>query len=378
MTASVWYLIPALSVGGTERTLVELANGLNKDRHDVTVWTIFEQNPLADRLASDVRHRTLGVQGVIPNNEARIARAERPIEYPLAPLRFIRAVRTHKPDILQSFLFYDNVIARIAGKTTPETTVISGVRSVPDSQPISQALLDRVTLPLSDYVVSNSRAGVQYVADRGASRNRIGVVPNGRNLSKYRDADSSNVRRSLGLQADSRLVGTVGRLIERKGQMDLLEAWPAVRSHHGDAHLVLVGDGPERETLEARVAKMGESDTVHFLGMREDVPNLLASFDAFAFPSHFEGLPGALIEAMAAGLPIVTTPVNGNSELIENYRNGLHVSPKHPDQLAWALIRILAEPELAASLGKQAQADAFEQYTVDRMVTAFETIYNRL
>lgn len=375
MTRSVWFLVPALSVGGTERTLVDLVNGLDEERFEPTVWTIFEQNPLADELHASVDHRTLGVEGVVPEGEARVARASDPVEYVRAPLRFVRAVREHRPAILQSFLRFDNVMARLAGAVSGRTTVVSGVRSVPKDESRVQVAVDRATMPLADLVVSNSVAGKRHVIERGMPSERVEVIPNGRELEIYRDADVADIRASLGLAEDARLVGTVGRLIERKGHDDLLEAWPRVRSRHPDAHLVLVGDGPRRDQLESKAVALGVADSVHFLGMCEDVPSILAAFDAFAFPSHFEGLPGAVIEAMAAGLPIVATPVDGNRELVEDGETGIFVPVKDPAELACALGRVLEDTALASRLGQNARRDAFERYAVDQMVAAFERLY---
>jgi len=373
----VWYLIIALSIGGTERTLVDLANNIDHDRYEVTIWTLFEQNPLATAVAEEVTLRSLGAEGTASNDgDHYIETAQNPLDYLRAPLRFLNAVRTNPPDVIQSFLFYDNLIARFAGIVSTKATVITGVRSVPgDRNPITD-LFDRITVPLSDRIVSNSKAGAEFVADRGASTEQIEVIYNGRDIDRYATASSADIEGTLGVPDGARIVGTVGRLIERKGHRDLLTAWPAVRKHCPKAHLLLIGGGPERESLERYATELGCHKSVHFLGFRDDVPALLDSMDMFVFPSHFEGLPGALIEAMAAGLPIVTTPVTGNAELVDNYRNGLYVAAHSPAEIEWALVRLLENQSLATSLGEVAEAEAQRRFSLNHMVTGFERLYD--
>lgn len=376
---TLWYFIPALAVGGAERTLVSLANNLDHGRYDVTIWTIFEQNPLADEVADEVTVRTLGAEGVVPENDPfYVERAADPSEYVRAPLRFLRAVRAGEPDILQSFLIYDNIIATIAGVVSPETTVLTGVRSVPNDSGLGYRLLGRLAFSLSDAVVSNSAAGATYARNHGASANRTHVVRNGRDLDEFREASADGLRQELDLPTEGPIVGTVGRLIERKGHHDLLRAWPRIYEEHPSARLLLVGDGPRRDALREFATNLGCRESIRFLGLREDVPRLLDMFDVFVFPSHFEGLPGALIEAMAAGLPIVTTPVDGNAELVENYRTGLYVHVREPDQIAWAVSRLIDHPSFARTLGEAARTEATERFTVRRMVGEFETLYESL
>jgi len=372
---TLWYFIGALVVGGAERTLVDLANEVDHDEYDVTIWTIFSTNPLESELSPEVTVRSLTDAGRLENGV--IAGVETPLAYVLAPIRFWLAARREDPDIIQSFLFYGNVISRIAGLLC-SATVITGVRSVPDSEPLARRLIDRATMSLSDGIVSNSTAGREFVVDRGADRDDVSVVYNGRDIETYRTAAPAPVREELELPAEATVVGTVGRLLERKGHYDLLEAWPEIATEIPDAHLVFVGDGPERSGLEHRAAELGCAETVHFLGTRQDVPALLNAMDLFVFPSHFEGLPGAVIEAMAAGLPIVATPVDGNSDLIEGYRSGLFVDVESPQQLAWATIRLHQNPELAESLGSTAAARAAREFTIASMVDGFDSVYRRV
>lgn len=359
----VWYLIGTLSVGGAEKTLVDLVSGLEREQFAPTVWTIAEVGPLADDLPDDVPVRSLGA-----TSKADLR----------APLRFVRALRAERPGVLQSFLFFDNLLASLAGIASRGTAVVTGVREVPERMPSHRDFLDRVTIPLSDRIVSNSEAGACWVVERGADPDCVDVVPNGRDVSRYADAEASEtLRRELGLN-DGPVVGTVGRLVERKGGFDLLDAWTGVRASAPDAQLLFVGDGPEREALEAEAGANDCRESVVFAGVRDDVPEILDLLDVFVLPSHYEGSPGALLEAMCAGVPIVTTPVDGSGELIRHEREGLHVPPRDPDALAAAIGRLLAEEEEECRLAEAAQQRARDSYARDRMVEQFQSLYTEL
>lgn len=372
---TLWLFITALVVGGAERTLVELVNGLEQEAYEVTVWTIFDYNPLAVDLPDHVEVRTLGVTGII--STGYVERPAQVTEYVRAPLRFLGAARREQPDIIQSFVFFDNIIARLATLVC-SATVITGVRSVPNDQHRLRALLDQLTLPLSDVVVSNSTAGAEFAVDRGAAEEDVIVIRNGRPIERFQQPSTSGIRSALSVSSEAPIVGTVGRLIERKGCHDLAAAWPSIQDRFPRAHLLFVGDGPERAALEDQAERDGCRDSIHFLGTREDVPELLSCMDVFAFPSHYEGLPGALIEAMAAGLPIVTTPVGGNVDLVDNFRTGLFVSERAPRDLAWAVIRLLEYRQLADSLGDAAARRAEQEFTTTRMVEQFHQLYQRV
>jgi glycosyltransferase involved in cell wall biosynthesis len=358
----VWYLIGTLAVGGTERTLIDLVNGLDRDRFAPTVLTIAEPGPLADEVDDAVPVRSLGAANKVD---------------PRPALRLARALRRERPAILQSFLYFDNILARLVGQVSPGTTVVTGVREVPESLPRHRDLVDRATLGLSDHIVSNSEAGAEWIIERGVDSDRVSVIRNGRDVDAYDVSEPEGLRTELGL-GDGPIVGTVGRLVERKGHHDLLEAWSAVLDAHPDAELLLVGDGPERDALRTHAERRGVADSVHLLGRRDDVPELLALFDLFVFPSHYEGLPGALLEAMCAGLPIVTTPVDGCAELVMDGEHGVHVPPRAPAPLGEAIADLLADPERTAALGRAAAQRARDEFGVDSMVERMETLYEKV
>jgi len=153
---TIWLFITALCVGGAERTLVDLANGLDDERYDVTVWTIFDANPLAADLQSTVTVRSLTSAGQVANSA--VDSVTNPLVYVVVPVRFCYVAAVERPDIIHSFLFFDNILARIAGIVAP-STIITGVRSVPNDPNRLRAVVDRATIGLSDLIVSNSEAG---------------------------------------------------------------------------------------------------------------------------------------------------------------------------------------------------------------------------
>jgi glycosyltransferase involved in cell wall biosynthesis len=374
---TLWYFIGALAVGGAERTLVDLVNNVDRDRYDVTVWTMFDDNRLAPDVDPAVPIRTLGMKNA-RDSDTFVGGATNPLDYVRVPLRFVRAVRRERPDVVQSFLFLDNTVARIAGLVSPETVVVTGARGLQNrTNPFVKAV-DRLLIPLSDYIVSNSTSGAETYVERGADPDRVDVVHNGRNLDAFVEAEPAPLREEFDVPAGAPLVGMVSRLVPKKGQVDLVDAWPRVRASHPDAHLVLVGDGAEREALAAQAASLGVADSVHFAGNRDDVPEVLAALDVFVFTSYSEGLSGALLEAMAAGKPIVATGIVENRELVTDGETATLVPTHAPDAVARAVVDLLDDPTRAAALGRAAQRDAVDRFSLERMVGNFEAFYESI
>lgn len=202
--------------------------------------------------------------------------------------------------------------------------------------------------------------------DRAADgrRLRTHVVPLGIELDRF-----ANGRRVL----EGRLVGNVARLAEQKGHRDLIAAAARVLERHSDVRFVVAGDGELRGELEQLAAPLGER--FEFLGERDDVPDLLASFDVFAFPSHFEGLCLAVIEAQAAGVPVVATPVGGIRETVVEGETGYLVPVGDPQVLAERISWCLDHGEEARLVAAEARGRVAAQFDVERMVAATLALY---
>lgn len=177
------------------------------------------------------------------------------------------------------------------------------------------------------------------------------------------------------LAKDGPLVGNVARLAPQKGHRYLIEAAPLVLERHPDVRFVVVGEGELRGELEAQAARAGVGDRFLFTGERDDVPDLLASFDVFAFPSLFEGLCLAVIEAQAAGVPVVATPVGGIRETVIPGVTGLHCPPRDPAGLAAQIDRLLSEPEEARRMAEEARKRVFQRFSEQRMVEETIALY---
>lgn len=170
-------------------------------------------------------------------------------------------------------------------------------------------------------------------------------------------------------------IAYVGRLSREKGADLLLEAFAAVRRAIPASELVLIGDGAERPALEKRAAEIGG---VHFAGWQQDVPAWLATMDLFALPSRTEGLPLALLEAMAAGLPAVAADVGGVHEALDNGTTGLLVDPENPARLAEAMLALAQDPARRSGMGRSARQRFENRFALDRMVASYSALYDRI
>ena len=206
---------------------------------------------------------------------------------------------------------------------------------------------------------------------------KLRLVYNGIDLEPIREAreqrDSERV--CLGLEAGDQVVISVGRLSREKDYATLLQAIALLAGQGAPVRLLLVGDGSERAGLEQRAAELGLGERVRFLGERGDVPQLLAAADAFALSSLSEGVSLAVLEAMAAGLPVAATEVGGNPEVVLPDETGLLVPPSDAPALASALADLARDPDRASRMGLAGAARVEEHFSLRAMTQAYAHLY---
>jgi glycosyltransferase involved in cell wall biosynthesis len=242
--------------------------------------------------------------------------------------------------------------------------------------------LDRWSLPSADRLITVCHAFARELSrNTGVALDKISVLHNSiRPQSPPPDTEVQALRSSFGVADDERLVLAVGRLSKEKAHIDLIAAFSHLRESNREvkARLIIVGDGPERKRLEAAADSFGCKERVIFAGPLSDVWPFYFATDVFALPSHSEGSPNVLLEAMAAGIPVVATEVGGVPEMVEPDQGALLVPPCDPPALAAAIARVLTNKDLAQRLTANASALVATRYTPENYVRSLVEIYREV
>jgi glycosyltransferase involved in cell wall biosynthesis len=300
---------------------------------------------------------------------------------PSTLIQIKRRIDAFSPDILHVHLFEAEVMTSLAALGTSIPQIAT--RHNPETFRLSTIIrpLNRFVNRRSRYVISISDAVAEFCrAQEGISGNKILRIRNAINLDRFSPPTIElrrTYRRVRGWD-DSLIVGTVGRLTLQKGHRYLLDAWPLVVESYPNAVLIIIGSGELQQDLELQCESLGISQSVVFLGNRwEDLTELFASMDLFVFPSVFEGLGIAVIEAMAMELPVVVSKVDGLRELV-NEGTGQFVPPADSEKLAQAIIALLGDSVQRHKLGAAAREFVRAQFDINRYVDDLVEVYTAI
>jgi len=364
----VLLLVNSLAVGGAETQLVRLALYLHGTGHAVKVATILPYGRgRPDLQAAGIPHEVL------------------PLRAPIGGLTLlagaVRLCRQWKPDVVVSFLFYANLLGRLAGAFARVPVVISSVRTERFGGRASDAAL-RFTDPLASLTVANcDNTARRLAADRIVAKKRLLVIPNGVPLEAFANdyPDRSATRKSLGLSDEDFLWLAVGHLEPIKDYPTLLKAMTILRESGLPAKLRIAAEGSQRSYLQGLIRDLQLSGAVSLLGFRSDVPALLGAADALVQSSWCEGMPNVVIEAMAAGVPVVATNRGGTTELIEPGVTGLLVPPRDARALASAMAELMKLPARQRSdMGAAGCRFVAERFALDQVMSQWEDLITEL
>jgi glycosyltransferase involved in cell wall biosynthesis len=357
-------LLATGSSGGAQEHVYNLVTRLDRKRYDVSVLAL-SGGPGVRRI-----ERT-GVSVCVLDEMSDDAA----IEAVAAHLAAVDA------DVVHNHMYRAEVVGTQAawalahsGRRRP--FVVGTVHSSRVRADADRDLLRRLT-PRMDHLVAVSRAIVRKIEDEGRVGAPISLIYNGVDLARYAEQEACcTLHEEYGIPAGAPIVGVVARLEPEKGHPTLLDAWPAVVEAVPNAHLLVVGEGTQRELLEGQVAAHGIADSVTFTGRRDDVPAVTAALDVAVLPSYREAQGLSILEAMALSRPVVASAVGGIPEMIEHGRTGLLVLPREPGALATSIVRVLTDHPYADTLGRAGHDLVHERFCVELMVRAVETIYD--
>ena len=223
-----------------------------------------------------------------------------------------------------------------------------------------------------------SQAVVQFYQSAGVDSGKLVVIANGIAAEPLPSVDRATLLAEFNVPPDARVLGFVGRLWPQKRVRDLIWATDVLRNVRDNVYTLIVGDGPQRDTLVDYTAKVRIDTRVRFLGVRHDVPRLMAAMDVFVLPSEFEGMPNAVLEAMLAGLPVVASNVPGTDEVVVDGETGFLVPVGDTKEIASRVNRLLDDDALRRRLGTAGRRRAIEQFGVEKMVESHVRLYCEL
>ncbi len=348
-TRKILYVIWSLGLGGAEQVVIRLAAGLDRKRFHPVICCLNEPGPFANQAAEH------GIEVVALHKRG-------PYDLRVIP-RLIRVIRERRIDIVHTHLWGANLWGRLAAKLAGVPVIITE-HNVDVWKRWHHVVLDRWLSRWTARLLAVSQHVREFYEAHGIGLGRWQVIYNG--------VDTPPTPPS---PAPRDVVGWIGRLVPAKAPQVFLEA--VARASHQVPRLkaLIVGDGPLRAELEAQARRLGISDRVIFAGLRQDVPSLLTGMEALVFSSEREGLSIAMLEAMAAGTPVIATRVGGTPELIEDGRTGLLVPSGDARALAEALATVLRDPALADRLRQSARERIEREFSLRRMIEAHEHLY---
>jgi glycosyltransferase involved in cell wall biosynthesis len=367
----VFYLVDSLNVGGTETQAVELALRLPVSEYEIMMGCLRAQGPLLEKL----RGSAVSVREFHPSGGLDSAAGL----YEL--IRLARYLRREQFDVVHTHDLWSNLMGVPAARLAGVPAIVSSRRDLAHFdwyQGRRRHWLRRIQ-NLSGVVLANATPiRDALISEDGFAPGKLRVIHNGVDTEKFQQAQRDRARLfpDVGTEILVVLVGNMHSDV--KGHPWLIAAAPTVLREFPEVRFVFAGDGESRPTFAAQVAQLGLEGKVKFLGRRSDIPEILASCDLAVLPSRAEGLPNAVLEYMAAGLPTIASRVGGTAELVQDGVTGLLVPAEDANALAGALLQFLRNPERARQIATNGQRFAVENFSFERLIREIDELYAEL
>lgn len=367
----VLHLVSTFAVKTDTKWLEQLLLHVSDDRVESSIACMYGSGPMRSRFES------LGLATFDVDAPSILS--------PGGLWRLIRLIRRIRPHVLHTHLLradlYGGLAGRLAGVPVILTTQYAVWPYARVTARRSDAILDRVCRGLATHAICVSEAVRQdLIARVGWRPARAFTIRTGLDFDAWHPDPRARerLREEWSVPDDAPLVMTVARLSREKGIEVLIEAADLVRRKHPQVRFVLVGDGPLVTSLVSLIRERQLERSVLLAGFHRDIPSVLSAADLFVLPSHMEGMPNAVLEAFAAGLPVVATAVGGLPEVITPEQTGLLVPPRDPGALSSAIARLIGDKQLARRLAEAGSIEAKERHSVTKVAREHESLYTRL
>lgn len=349
---TIVHLIYALDTGGCEQQLLRILPSVADFSHHII--TLHHPGQLANRF----EEAGISVSTVSWTNIFDIKSYH----------RLINKIKKISPDVVMTYLFHADVIGRLVILPLTHVKPIPWLRTTYNSLDprfLTTRIFEWLSKPLVTDYVANSKAVKDYYVKRlGVGKERVTVIPNAIDTDTYSKNNQSidqAIRQKMGINEDAFIVTCVANLHASKGYTYLLEAFAEIASAKPNVHLFIVGEGEQRQTLEKQALSYGTKNRIHFLGQIEDVLSILYTSNLFTFPSLFEGMSNALMEAAASCCPIVATDIPENRALL---KDALFVPVKNSSALREAILFVINNPVAAREIAQKNFAHIRENHSI--------------
>ncbi len=364
----VMFLSTSMGMGGADKQLLSAAQLMHAQGHDVCIVSLTELGPMGlEARSQGIRTESLDMRRGVPD--------------PRGLIRLIRLVRAWKPDVLHSHMVHANLMARAVRLFARVPVIVSTIHNIYEGGPLWMAAY-RVSNGLVDHMTIISEAAAdRFVKEGIVPRELLTCVPNGVDTERFRQVAPGTreaLRSSIGVH-DRFVWLAVGRFEIAKDYPNMLHAFAQVCQRDSSAVLLLVGHGSLQQETESLAQSLGLGDRIRFLGVRSDVPEVMAAADGYVMSSAWEGMPIALLEAGAAGLPIVATRVGGNHEVVRDGESGFLVPPRDAEALGQAMLRLMEQtPERRRDMGERGREHVRVHYGLGRVVERWQDLYRQV
>ncbi|MCA9231090.1 MAG: glycosyltransferase [Planctomycetales bacterium] len=359
----VMFVLTSMPVGGAETLLVNLVRGLDANRFAPEIACLKEPGPLGEMLA-----REMPVHSKLLSNK-----------YDLRVLpRLCRLLRRRKTDALVTIGAGDKMFwGRLAAKLARLPVVVSALHST--GWPDSIGRLNRLLTPWTDAFIGVADAHAAHLADQeGFPSAKVHTIYNGVDTSRFAPGDGLNKRHELGIPADAPTLGILAALRPEKNHELFLAGAAQIHRQLPNSRFIIIGDGPQRNQLQQLAHELGIGDVTHFLGPRQDVPEVLRALNVLALTSHNEANPVSILEALSSEVPVVAADVGSVAETVLPNRTGQLFPAGDLDSFVAHCTELLRNPALQTRMGKEGRRLVVEQWSLAAMVNGYETLIQEL